>query len=69
MPTQPSEPPEPIAVTVAEAARLLGLSAWSVYELIKAGRLPSFKVGRAVRVPVAALHQLANGTPAEEIRP
>ncbi|MFJ3114835.1 helix-turn-helix domain-containing protein [Micrococcus luteus] len=54
--------PEPLAATVTEAAHALGLSTWSVYQLIKSGRLASFRVGRAVRVPVDALHRFASGS-------
>lgn len=69
MPTPQHHAPhdhEPIAVTVAEAARALGLSTWSVHQLIKSGRLASFRVGRAVRVPVDALHRLASGADTAE---
>jgi excisionase family DNA binding protein len=38
--------PEPMAVSVVEAARLLGISRTRVYEELVAGRLKSFKVGR-----------------------
>jgi excisionase family DNA binding protein len=36
-------------MTVGEVAELLQVSTWSVYELVKSGELPHFKVGRSVR--------------------
>ena len=36
--------------TVQEAAEYLGRSAWSVRELIWAGKLPSVKVGRRIHL-------------------
>jgi len=37
------------AITAAPLARLLGLSRITVYKMAKAGRIPSFRVGSAVR--------------------
>lgn len=37
-------------LTVAQTAELLGMQPQSVYEWIKAGKLQSFKMGRAVRL-------------------
>ena len=37
-------------VTVAEVARILGVSRLTAYHLVWDGRLPSFKVGRLIRV-------------------
>lgn len=36
-------------MTVKEVAGLLQVSTWMVYELVKSGELPHFKVGRSVR--------------------
>jgi excisionase family DNA binding protein len=44
-----------LLVTVAEAADALGLCRSIIYELLLAGELPSVKIGRARRIPVAAL--------------
>jgi excisionase family DNA binding protein len=38
-----------------DVARLLGVSAWSVYESIKAGEMPAIRVGRRILVPTHAL--------------
>lgn len=37
--------------------RALGLSRPTVYKMLKSGELPSMRVGKAIRVPVAALQQ------------
>ena len=47
--------PERLAVTVAEAAHMLGLSKAKLYPLITRGEILSFKIGRARRVPVWAI--------------
>jgi excisionase family DNA binding protein len=44
-----------LLLTVPEAARSLGLCRSFVYELVRAGELTSVKIGRARRVPFAAL--------------
>jgi excisionase family DNA binding protein len=46
------------ALTVRIAARRLSLSEKSVYRAIARGDLPAIRVGRAVRVPEAALERL-----------
>ena len=46
---------EPLAVDVAEAARLAGLSRSKMYELIMAGAVKSAKVGARRLVPLASL--------------
>lgn len=40
----------PIALTVAEAAAILGIGRTAAYEAIRAGIIPHFRVGRHVRV-------------------
>lgn len=47
----------PIAISVSEAARLLGVSRPKVYQLMQQERLPSFKVGTRTLIPVADLHK------------
>ncbi len=46
---------EPFAVSVSEAARLLGLSRPTVYQLMQQEHLPHFKVGTRTLIPVADL--------------
>ena len=46
---------ERILLTVDAAARRLGLSRAHLYPYVMSGSLPSIKIGRARRIPVAAL--------------
>jgi excisionase family DNA binding protein len=45
-----------VLVSVDEAAALLSLGRTMVYTLVMSGDLPSIKIGRMRRIPVAALH-------------
>lgn len=47
----------PIAISVSEAARLLGVSRPKVYQLMQQEHLPSFKVGTRTLIPVADLYK------------
>lgn len=47
--------PERLAVSVPEAAQMLGLSRSSAYEAARTGRLPTVRVGHRVLVPMTAL--------------
>lgn len=42
-------------VTVAEASVLMGISRSLLYSLVMRGEVPSIKIGRARRIPVAAI--------------
>jgi excisionase family DNA binding protein len=60
-PTTPVVPEErkqstPLAVRVSEAARLLDIGRSKCYDLIRSGTLPSIRVGKTVRVPLAPLY-------------
>lgn len=46
---------EPLAVSAAEAARLLSVSRPTVYTLLNQADFPSFRVGNRVLVSVAGL--------------
>jgi excisionase family DNA binding protein len=49
--------------TVPEAAKALGMSKNSVYDLIRDDRFPHVRIGSRIRVPVAGLHEwLQNNT-------
>ena len=45
-------------LSVKQAAQVLGLSAETVYRRIADGSIPSFKIGRSVRVPVRFVESL-----------
>lgn len=48
---------EPVSVSVEDAAKLLSVSAPTVYQLIQSGGLPAFKAGSRTLVSVAALRR------------
>jgi excisionase family DNA binding protein len=58
----------PALVTMPEAARLLGLSLRTVRRQVKAGKLPSCRLGRGVRVDLASLKPLTDEQLASEVR-
>lgn len=45
----------PLTYSVPEAAALVGVSAWSMYEAIKRGELPARKIGRRIVIPKVQL--------------
>ena len=49
------EPQSPLAVSPADAARLLGIGRTRLYEELGSGALPSFHLGRRRLIRVAAL--------------
>jgi excisionase family DNA binding protein len=49
---------EPIATSINEAARALGLGRTSVYLLIRQGRLEAVKLGRRTLVKVESIRRL-----------
>lgn len=48
---------EKLTLTVAEAARRLGISRSSAYEAVRSGVIPSLRMGRRLLVPVNGLHR------------
>jgi excisionase family DNA binding protein len=55
---------EPLYVTVDEMARLLRVSRTTAWKYVKTGVVPSIRLSpRVVRVPLAALRDLAAGPP------
>jgi excisionase family DNA binding protein len=50
-----------LALSIAEAADALALSARTVEELVKLGQLPIVRIGRRVLLPVAALKSWLDG--------
>jgi excisionase family DNA binding protein len=46
---------EKMALSVDEARSRLGLSRGLMYEAVRSGRIPSFRVGRRILIPVSAL--------------
>ena len=52
---QESPSNEVLLMRAEEVARTLGLSRSKIYQMMSGGALPTVRVGRAVRVPKAAL--------------
>jgi excisionase family DNA binding protein len=48
---------EKILLKASEVARRLSLGRATVYQMMQAGELPTFRKGRAVRVPARALEK------------
>jgi excisionase family DNA binding protein len=58
----------PAVLTVEETAELLRCGRSAAYAAVKAGEIPSIKVGRCIRVPRHKLEQMLglNDEPAED---
>jgi excisionase family DNA binding protein len=54
---------QPIFVSVKEAARILGLTTWSVYQLCDQQKIVSQYHGRRRLVRVDSLHEYADSLP------
>jgi excisionase family DNA binding protein len=65
----PDEPkPERLTYSVAEAAKLLGMSTAVAYERTRTGELPSIRIGSRILIPRRRLEKLL-GVSAEEDGP
>ena len=53
-----ADSPERQTLTVAEAARLLGIGRNTAYEAIRRRQIPSVRVGKRILVPLAALERM-----------
>lgn len=53
--------PERRAVSVPEAARLLGISVTTAWKLVYADTIRVVRLGRAVRVPLAEIERILTG--------
>jgi excisionase family DNA binding protein len=51
---------EPIAVSINDTARALGLGRTSIYQLIAEGKLEAFKLGRRTLVRVDSIRRLVD---------
>jgi excisionase family DNA binding protein len=51
------EPTERLAVRPYELAQLLGVSRAYAYELVRTGAIGSLRTGRAILVPLTAVHE------------
>jgi excisionase family DNA binding protein len=55
--------PEPIFVSVKQAAQMLGISPWTCYQLLDSDKIDSRYHGRRRLVSVESLRQYAKGLP------
>ena len=60
--TPQQTPTPPRALTIREAAATLGLSRYTVQDLIAEGRLPAVQIGRLWRIPVTSIDALLADT-------
>ena len=56
----------PDALTVRQAADVLGISKNSTYEAIRRGEIPAVRIGRVIRVPALGLRKLLEGAAVPE---
>jgi excisionase family DNA binding protein len=54
-------PEDRVAITVDEAARLLGISRTMAFQAVRSGELPAIRLRRRVLIPVAQLNELLRG--------
>jgi excisionase family DNA binding protein len=52
---------EPLAVSVNDATRVLGLGRTSIYAMIGDGRLETLKLGRRTLIKTASIRRLVDG--------
>ena len=50
-------------LSVEDAAKVLGISRWSAYELCRRGELPSLRLGRRIVIPTNRLAAYIDGGP------
>lgn len=62
-------PLSPLFLTIPQAASLLGMGRTYTYERVLLGELPSVHLGRARRIPAAAVEEFAARIIAEQIGP
>jgi excisionase family DNA binding protein len=53
----------PNSLSTAEAASRFGTSRRTIERAIRAGTIPAFRVGRVVRIPLAAIEAIERGEP------
>ena len=51
---------EPLAISISETAKALGVGRTSIYAMIGDGRLETFKLGRRTLVKTASIRRLVN---------
>ncbi len=65
-----TKPVAPLAVTIPEAARLLGLSPHTIRFYVRKGKITPVRFGRRVSIPMTEIERLAReGVPANPETP
>jgi excisionase family DNA binding protein len=59
----------PAVLTVEETAELLRIGRSAAYEGVRAGEIPSIRVGRCIRVPKHRLEQLLGEVSPNDVKP
>ena len=54
---------EPLAISINETAKALGIGRSSVYVLLKSGKLDAFKIGRRTLLTTESVKRLAQTRP------
>lgn len=54
---------EPLAISINETAKTLGVGRSSVYALLKSGRLDAIKIGRRTLLTTESIKRLAQSGP------
>lgn len=57
----------PLTLTVEQAAKVLGISRSTAYELVHTGEIPSLRLGRRIVVPIGQL-AVQLGIPVEQVQ-
>lgn len=50
--------PDAPTMSVAEVARVLGVSRDAAYDAVKRGEIPALHIGRAIRIPTAKVAEM-----------
>jgi excisionase family DNA binding protein len=66
---QVPDPSKEPTMSVERAAECLGIGRSSAYKAVRAGEIPSIRVGTLIRVPTAALCRLLQGEGLNTPRP
>ena len=61
MSNNPNRSPEPILVSVRDAAHVLSVSAKTIYKLVDIGKLQSVKLGKSRRITAQSIRDLIKG--------
>ncbi len=48
-------------ISIAEAAEIMGVSSATAYEAARKGQIPTIRMGRLWRIPLAALERMLEG--------